>query len=227
MFTQNHALSSNVRQSNLKARKFISSQFCQFRPKMCNSVQFFKLWKEYYWFIRIQFPSIEFFFTSERMSGIYSASPGICTCLTRTRIKVSDLHNNISIALLYVIASSCNVCRLWWMYEPVRALSRKGKESGVCRGRRLNLNVRCCHNKTHDIPTSQYDRQEEEQRTKTRDNLAKDGYKNLWRCRPLQWHPSMTQFVTEKEGGKIREKEKKCSKNVKRTNNKNGKIKCK
>jgi hypothetical protein len=38
--------------------------------------------------------------------------------------------------------------------------------------------------------------------------LAKDGYKNLWRCRPLQWHPSMTPFVTEKEGRKIREKEK-------------------
>jgi hypothetical protein len=70
------------------------------------------------------------------------------------------------------------------MYEPVRALSGKGKKSGVCRGRRLNLNVRCCHNKTHDIPTSQYVRQEEEEeeeeeRTKTRDNLAKDGYKNL------------------------------------------------
>jgi hypothetical protein len=58
-------------------------------------------------------------------------SHSIFTRLTRIRIKISDLHNNISIPLLYVISSSCNLCRLRRTYEPVRTVSKKGKESRV------------------------------------------------------------------------------------------------
>jgi hypothetical protein len=94
---------------------------------MCNSVRCFKLRKQSYEFIFIEFPSTQFLNVWVDVEHIFH-SHSMFTCLTRMRIKVFELHNNIFIAPLYVTASSCNLCRLWCMYEAVRAVSRKGKE---------------------------------------------------------------------------------------------------
>jgi hypothetical protein len=73
------------------------------------------------------------------------------------------------------------------MYEAMHAASREEKEPRICgEGENEDLiwtsDVVIIKHTTHTIPTVRI--REEEGGRKTRDKLARDCYKNSWRCMP-------------------------------------------
>lgn len=148
--------------------------------------------------------------TLVQMLNIYSCRQSIFTCLTRIRIKVSDMHNNISIELLYVVASSYNLCRLWNSTSLCVRCPRKGKKSRVRRDEDLIW--------TSHVVIIKHTTHHPESREGVHDKLARDKDKNLWRFIPQ--HPWIIPVVRYKEqGGKINKgkggKNEKINKNTK------------